>query len=662
MCGIVGFVGHGDQDTLIRMRDALRHRGPDAAGEYSDPTHQVFLGHRRLSIVDLSRGHQPMVSRDGEDVLVFNGEIYNHPELKSELQKSGHQYCTDCDSETILHAYREWGVDCVAQLDGMFAFVIYDRRRQRLFGARDRFGKKPFYYIASDPHASESDVQFAFASELKGLRAHRWIESRMRLSMDNVISYLLNDYVVGERCIFENVSRLAPATAFTYELGGHAKSRFHRWRFWESRPENPGNDFHLSFDEAADQLLALFEQSIRKRLMSDVPLGAFISGGIDSAAIVAMMTRILPPRKVKTFCIGFEETSFDESRYARIVADHFGTDHYERQFTAGDMLARLPTTIESMDEPFADPSILPVTMLSEFAREHVTVALGGDGGDEIFAGYDPFRAVMPATLCRRWIPTTVQSNLLRPMTELIPASDQNLSLRLKLSRFLRGLEVPAAAQAPVWMGAFSLAQLRHLLPDHCSSLTNDTAYSEATAAFAQMVAVSPDPLTATIDFFQQFYLPDDILWKVDRASMAHSLEVRCPMLDRDLCEFANRLPTSYKFAGGKTKRILRHLAQKTEGLAIPRPIIDRKKKGFGIPIGKWMRDELREPFEESLLHAWPDSLDMFNRDYIHRLYTSHVNRSADHYKELWALFVLSQWVSKSSDKSCPPSLTLSSVR
>jgi asparagine synthase (glutamine-hydrolysing) len=517
------------------------------------------------------------------------------------------------------------------------------------------------YYFAGDAQGDASaDVRFAFASELKGLIAHRALQARMTVSMDSVISYLLNDYIVGERCIYSNIRRLPPGSAFTYQLSSTAGPAFRHWRFWEPTfgADSTATAANMSLNAAADEMLQRFERSVRMRLMSDVPLGVFVSGGLDSAAVVAMMTRMLPRREIKTFCIGFNEPSFDEAPYARIVADHFGTNHHVRQFTASDMLAQLPAILQLMDEPYADPSILPVSLLSQFAREHVTVALAGDGGDEIFVGYDPFRAVWPARACRRLVPSAIRRGVLEPRVNAIPASDGNLPAKLKLSRFLRGLAVPEGVQAPVWMGAFSLDQLRRLLPDFCSTMSYDEAYPEALQAYDRVATSKSDSMTATIDFFQRFYLPDDILVKVDRASMAHSLEVRCPMLDRSMAEFANGLPVSFLFRNGQTKRLLRRMAQKPGGLNIPKSIIERKKKGFGIPLGRWIRKELREEFERSLIHDWPRALGMFDRSYIEELHARHINRTADHYKELWALFVLSRWVSRDKTRSNSASCTM----
>ena len=654
MCGLVGFVGAGDRDVLRTMRDTLTHRGPDAGGDWVDDRRRVHLGHRRLAIVDVQGGHQPMVSADQQVVLVFNGEIYNHRQLRSRLEARGHRYHTNCDSETILLAYQEWGQSCVHELEGMFAFVIYDRTRRQLFGARDRFGKKPLYYYLAQSAAtpsSETGIDFAFASEVRALRAHPALTGKLQLDMDQVINYLLNDYLVGERSAFAEVRQLLPGSAFSLQLSDQNESStaFRQWRFWEpkiSAGEASAEKSVPSFPQATNDVRDLLLGAVESRLMSDVPLGAFVSGGIDSALIVAAMARLLPAREIKTFCIGFAESSFDESPFAAVVAEHFGTDHYCRQFTVRDMQQRLPDTIAALDQPFADPSILPVAMLSEFAREHVTVALGGDGGDELFVGYDPFRAVGPAHFCRRWLPAAVRNRLLKTLAGWIPASDRNLSLNLKVNRFLRGLQAPLSVQTPTWMGAFSLHQLRHLLPDFRHRLGFEDTYPEAITAFAKIAEGTrggSTDLTAAIDFFQRFYLPDDILVKVDRASMQHSLEVRCPFLDRELAEYVNGLPLAYKYHRGVTKRILRHVASAPDGLGLPPAIVQRKKKGFGIPIGQWMRGPLRAEFARTLVHEWPNQLDMFNRDYVAKLFSEHLNRSADHYKELWALYVLARW-------------------
>jgi asparagine synthase (glutamine-hydrolysing) len=647
MCGICGFVGPRDREALVRMRDALRHRGPDEAGLFDDD--EVSLGHRRLSIIDLTTGQQPTFNEDRSIVVVFNGEVYNHRELRGPLEASGHRYASNSDTETIVHAYEEYGTDCLDRLQGMFAFVLYDRRRRRLFGARDRLGKKPLYYTSGPGGQASDGLRFAFASEPKALLAHPSLAGSFSLSRQGLISYLLNDYVVGPLSIFEGVRRLEPGSAFVMGLPGSENEGFRRWRYWDLQfgvddrgggPESTATD-----EEAAGRVIELLSAAVERRLMSDVPLGVFLSGGIDSSAIVALLSRLRPPGEIKTFSIGFDEPSFDESPYAEAVARHFGTEHHVRHFTASECLNRISLVTSMLDEPFADPSVLPVSMLCEFARETVTVALGGDGGDELFAGYAPFKAVRPGRFYHRWVPGPVHRKVLVPASGLLPASDANMALQFKVSRFLRGAAVAPEYRLPTWMGPFSLEQLRWLAPDLVGSLNAEEAYGPMARAYQRLHGRGATDLQQALDFFERFYLPDDILVKVDRASMMHSLEVRAPFLDTALVEYVNALPDPMKLRKGVTKFLLRKaLLQARNGEpVVPRASVHRAKKGFGIPVARWIRKDLRREFREAVIEDWPASLDMFDRRAIQQLHESHVQGAANNYKELWALFMLARW-------------------
>lgn len=628
------------------MRDSLRHRGPDEAGQFADAS--VSLGHRRLAILDLAHGQQPVYNEDRSLVLVYNGEIYNHPQLRPQLEQLGHRYGSNCDSETILHAYEAFGVHCLERFEGMFAFVLYDQQRRCLFGARDRLGKKPLYYTARPLGTGAEAIAFAFASEIKALRQHPVIARALELAPTALVSYLLNDYVAGRQSIYEHIARLEPGSAFVYGLPGSEAPGLRTWRYWDiaiGPSANRRTAAPPAEAEAGRRVVELLAEAVRKRLLADVPIGTFLSGGIDSSSIVALLTRFLPREQIKTFSIGFDEPSYDESAYAAAAARHFGTDHHCRQFTARDLLDRIPVLAAALDEPFADPSVLPVAMLSEFAREQVTVALGGDGGDELFAGYDPFRAVRPARWLRRLVPRWAQRRVLVPLAQQLPSSDRNMALDFRVARFLRGTAVEPARQAPVWMGAFSLEQLHRLLPDLRSELTVERAYAPMLAAAQQLAAHGGDDLDQALDFFERFYLPDDILVKVDRASMLHSLEVRCPYLDTALVEYVNSLPHGLKLRRGVTKYLLKQSLTSANGSPplVPPAIVHRKKKGFGIPVARWIRGELRTSFRTVLIDEWPAALALFDRREIERLLTRHLEHTENHYKELWALFMLALW-------------------
>jgi asparagine synthase (glutamine-hydrolysing) len=378
--------------------------------------------------------------------------------------------------------------------------------------------------------------------------------------------------------------------------------------------------------------------------MSDVPLGVFLSGGIDSSTLVRLLTKFRPPEEIQTFSIGFDDPSFDESEFSSLAAKHLGTNHRSRTFSVNELLSRLPRIAEHLDEPFADPSILPVSMLCEFARQHVTVALGGDGGDELLAGYDPFRALGPARWYRRMAPRWLHERAMVPLAERLPVTDRNMDLAFRASRFLRGASLPPAYVVPGWMGPFTLQGLKRLAPDLAGRLSLEDAYApERKAAYhLELAGLGDDHVVRALDFFQRYYLPDDILVKVDRASMMHSLEVRCPFLDPLLVAYANALPSSLKLRGGKTKWLLKELLGGPPPL-LPREIVHRKKKGFGIPVAKWLRHELKAEFESRVLHDWPKDLAMFDRREIDRLWRRHLSRKENHYKELWALMMLAWW-------------------
>ncbi|HVJ82361.1 MAG TPA: asparagine synthase (glutamine-hydrolyzing), partial [Planctomycetia bacterium] len=424
MCGVVGFVGLSDESVLVAMRDALQHRGPDGAGAYAEDG--VSLGHRRLAIVDVAGGAQPAFNEDRTIAVVFNGEIYNHPELRPQLEAAGHRFGSDADTESILHAYEEYGFQCPARLRGMFAFVLHDRKRKVLFGARDRLGEKPLYY-RFDPAAG---VSFAFASEPKALRRHPALDGAFELDPAGLLQYLTHDYTLGETTIFSGVRRLPPGAAFTVDLSRPREPVLRTWRYWE--PE-----FKVG-KEDGERFLDLLGGAVRRMLMADVPLGLFLSGGIDSSTLAALFRRQFPGSDLATFSIGFDDPSFDESRYSEIAARHLKTRHRHRRFTAAELRETLPALAGHLDEPFADPSILPVSLLSGFAREHVTVALGGDGGDELLAGYDPFRALSAGEMFRRLVPRWLHGAMTATTRRLVPATDANLSLGFKLARFLRG--------------------------------------------------------------------------------------------------------------------------------------------------------------------------------------------------------------------------------
>jgi asparagine synthase (glutamine-hydrolysing) len=551
------------------MTRRLAHRGPDAEGFWVDAARGLHLGHRRLSIIDPACGAQPMGTPDGAVRIVFNGEIYNHAELRNELEDLGCVFLSDhSDTEVLLHAYRTWGEGFVARLNGMWAFAIWDAVRGKLFLSRDRFGKKPLYWFSRQG-------TFAFASELKALLAHplcpRSVSGEARRKF---FAYAL---IPAPHTAIAGVWKLPGGHHLGFEAGGQPQVA----RDWEFRlePREPG----AGAGELADELRETLERAVRRRLMSDVPLGVFLSGGIDSSAVAALAARHVD--KLQTFCIGFNEPTFDESAFAADAAAHIGSEHRCEILDLGRARELLPVLLEAVDEPQGDNSLLPTWLLSGFTRRHVTVALGGDGGDELFAGYDTFRGLRMARAYHLAIPRPVHAGI-RALIARLPVSHANLSADFKLKRGMRGASHPPKFWNPVWLGALEPGEIA----DWCGGPVDpEELFSEAIAAWD--ACASGDLVDRTLEFYTKIYLQDGILAKVDRASMLHGLEARSPFLDIEVADFARRLPHRFKLCGGTTKWILK---QALRGL-LPDAIVNRKKKGFGTPVGAWLRQGLVAP-------------------------------------------------------------------
>jgi len=634
MCGIAGFAGPGDAGVLRRMTDAIQHRGPDAEGFWTDSAEGIFLGHRRLSIVDLAGGGQPMWTRDGAVGVTFNGEIYNHAELRAELKARGCDFVTDhSDTEVLLHGYREWGESFVNRLNGFWAFVIYDRAKKRLFGSRDRFGKKPLYYF----HEAGA---FGFASDLPALLQHP--DCPRNLSPLSLKKYFAYCYIPAPRSIFDRVWKLPGGWSFTYDPSSR---ELKTWRYWEFvlEPEpmaDPGKRPDADHEkrkigEWSEQISAALEAATKRRLMSDVPLGIFLSGGIDSSAIAVLAAKHVPQGQLNTFSIGFDEPSFDESRYARQVAESLGARHHHETLGLDRTADILPDIIAKLGEPLGDGSLLPMYLLSRFTRQRVTVALGGDGGDELFAGYDPFRALRSAERYARLVPRPVH-HAIRLLANRLPVSHANISLDFKIKRTLMGLSHPPKLWNAVWMGALEPAEIEALFREPCDP---EEIYSEAIETWDH--CRQPNLVDRALQYFTCLYLQDVILAKVDRASMMCSLEARSPFLDIELVDIARRIPWQFKLRGGQTKWILK----KALAPLLPREIVDRPKKGFGMPIGRWLR-EGRFPFEHA--SAYPH-LDVA---FTERKHAAHLAGRSDERLFLWCFWLLSEWMKKWP--GCPP--------
>jgi asparagine synthase (glutamine-hydrolysing) len=615
MCGIAGFAGAGEREILAKMTDALTHRGPDDRGLWDNGT--VFLGHRRLSIIDLAGGHQPMSTSDGDLIVIFNGEIYNHAQLRADLKAAGHVFQTDhSDTEVLLHGYEEWGAALPNRLNGMWAFAIFDRSKRQLFCSRDRFGKKPFYYAANDR-------SFVFGSELTALAEHP--EIRRTVSRRALQKYFAYGYIPAPLSIYEGVNKLPGGCSLilntsTFE---HRVERYWELKLepFETIPANPE-------EEWGGRIRELLDRAVQRRLMADVPLGVFLSGGIDSSAVIAFASRHLPAGQLKTFSIGFDEKSFDESQYAERVAKLFGADHHVETLSLERAHTLLDECLARLDEPFGDSSLLPTYLLNRFTRCHVTVALGGDGGDELFAGYDPFKALGRAKLYQSLCPRPLHSGI-RALFDRLPVSHANMSLDFKIKRTLRGLSYKPEVWLPSWMGPLDSNGIAELFDE---PVAIEDLYSEAIEQWER--CPQTNLIDKSLQFYTNLYLQDDIMVKTDRASMMHSLEVRAPFLDIELVDFVRRVPADYKLRNGTTKYILKKALEPV----LPHDVLYRPKKGFGSPIGRW--------FQNRTLRFDSPIPPMLNRAFAQKKIAQHLGGTSDERGFLWNLYLLNQWTSQ----------------
>jgi len=610
MCGICGFAGPGDEAALAAMNGRMAHRGPDGQGTSHHPRHGLFLGHRRLAIVDIVSGAQPMATADGGLCVAFNGEIYNHQELRRELEAKGHRFQTShCDTEVLLHGYREWGQGLTERLSGMWAFALYDAERGELFLSRDRFGKKPLYY-----HLRPGFL--AFASELSALLEHPEVPAG--LDHAALKKYFAYGFIPAPHSLYSGVRKLPGGCNLLVNLDDFSSRQSRYWTYriepFDTLPADP---------EAVwgEQIRELLDKAVARRLMSDVPLGVFLSGGIDSSAITALAARRVAG--LRTFSIGFTEASFDESAYSSRAAALFGTAHSQEVLSLSTALGILPDITARLDEPMGDSSLLPTYLLCRETRKHVTVALGGDGADELFAGYDPFKALRAAERYAALCPRPVHQAL-RLLAARLPVGHSNMHFSFKVNRFLAGLTQDKRLWNPVWLGPAEPAQLAELFAEPCDP---EEVYSEAIEAWDACAAL--DMVDKTLEFYAKLYLQDGILVKVDRASMLNSLEVRAPFLDMELVDLARRIPHRYKFKDGQGKYILKKALEPL----LPADILHRKKKGFGAPVGLWFQEGRLDLDGLSL----PPSID---RSVVERVRREHQEGAADHRLLLWNLWVL----------------------
>jgi asparagine synthase (glutamine-hydrolysing) len=626
MCGIVGIVGHDsdsvDQALVSRMCAAIRHRGPDDDGFYFNGP--VGLGMRRLSIIDLAGGQQPIHNQDKTAWIVFNGEIYNYRELRAQLEKLGHRFYTNSDTEAIIHAYDEYGADCPKHLRGMFAFAIWDEKRQELFLARDRVGKKPLLY-------AHVKGQLIFASEFSALLLHPDISRDVE--RDAIHYYLSFACVPAPMTAYRAIRKLEPGHILRWKAGEIKIDCY--WQLDFSRK------IKVSEEEAGERAVEILREAVRVRLMSDVPLGAFLSGGIDSSAVTALMSEEMS-QPVKTFSIGFEEQDFSELHHARRVAEHIGADHHEF-IVRPDAMEVLPTLVEHYGEPYADSSAIPTYYVARETRKHVTVALNGDGGDECFAGYRRYAAMQLAEKYHK-LPAILRRGLVEQAVALLPGSERDRNRAARIKRFVRAASLPRVERYLRWVSVFYGDAKRDL---YTEGFRAETEHLRAATFLEPWFAKSNGSgvLDASLLADTMTYLPNDLLVKVDIASMAVSLEARSPFLDHHVIEFAASLPEEYKLRGLTTKYLLKRVLKRL----LPAENLERPKMGFGVPVGHWFRNEMNGFLREVLLSEKAARRGLFKPEAVQNMVEQHTTGTRNYAYQLWSLLMLELWFQRFID-------------
>lgn len=622
MCGIAGFSGKGDKNILLNMMRTLNHRGPDDEGIYADD--RVHLGHKRLSIIDLSeKGRQPMTNENGSVWLVFNGEIYNFQSLRKSLLDKDHRFASNTDSEVIIHLYEDLGTEMFKELNGMFAFALWDKRLRKLFLVRDRMGQKPLYY-------SFADQTLIFASEANALLEHPLVEKK--LDMGSLAKFLFYEHVPTPDCIWENVSKLNPGSYLEYEpLNRSYKVR----QYWKISflPR-----LYLKDEEYVEVLEEKLIQSVKSHLVADVPVGVYLSGGMDSATVAYYSQKVLNG-KLKTFTVAFKEKTFDEQDRARETARMLGTEHHEVDFNEQDFIKTTLEIIPMLDEPFSDSSLIPAYFLNRFARNYIKVALGGEGGDEIFVGYPIFRAHELLKYLRA-IPGAIRRNIVIPFINAIPSSHSNETWEYKLKKFIEAegyLNNPYYCQQ-IWLGAFGPSYLVKLFKKEFHDAISLNSLFDNIDIYRKDADEREELSDGIMRQTQHKYLMDDGMTKTDRASMANSLEMRAPLLDGDIVDWVNRIPFECKYRGGKTKILLRRLMQDK----LPESILSGPKRGFTPPIAEWFARHFQKEVKEYIFAR----NEFFDTGYIEKLWKEHITNKQNHRKILWTLFVWKLWSSR----------------
>lgn len=635
MCGISGVFSPEappKRDELAAMTDCLYHRGPDDEGYYRDGV--VGFGHRRLSIIDLQRGQQPISNEDGSVVVVFNGEIYNYRDLRETLVGSNHAFSTDTDTEVLVHAYEEYGLDFLDRLSGMFAFALWDAEAERLVLARDPLGIKPLYVARTD----DASGRLAFGSELPAVLAADVPHGG--LDRDALARYFAFRFVPAPRTAFENVRALRPGERAVVTEDGVDWGRY----YTPTIPRrNPG------LDVAASELRRRVEDAVHKRLMADVPLGAFLSGGIDSSVVVGTMAR-LADKRVKTFTVGFDEARFDESWAAREVAEFNGTDHREITVTPDEVRELIPDVLNRLGQPFADPSLLPTYVVARETSEHAKVALSGDGADELFAGYDKYLGEYYSEYYRA-VPSSVRRHVVEPAVAALPASRGSRmgDFGRKLQRFTLGGIPDTAERHAEWLHGADRTTDRAFPGLDVAAAGKSDLRAEHDALSTIFAEGGRDDMADVLAVDTRYALPNQMLRKVDLASMYNSLEVRVPFLDTAVVEYAMSLPTSYKMTHRGRKRILKRAFDDV----LPDSILDRSKQGFEMPIGEWLKGPLAGEFDERIARLDTDIVDEFA---IREIYDEHASGKGDHSQFLWTVYVFAVWADQMREKGVLDSL------
>ena len=621
MCGIAGFLDNSSnsrksEGLILKMLESIHSRGPDEKGIFMYKN--FSFGIARLKIIDLFTGSQPVYNEKKDLVVVLNGEIYNFKELRSSLQRKNHKFYTNSDTEVLIHLYEEYKEKMLDKLNGMFAFAIYNKKNNELFIARDRIGIKPLYYF-------HDDKNFAFASELKALFHLDFIKKE--LNHHALVNYLMLEYIPAPLSIFKNILKLLPGHYLILK-----KNKVITRQYWDVKSDKIK---YKNFSEVKENFKSLLDSSVKLRLISDVPLGVFLSGGIDSSTIASYAYKH-SGNYLNTFSIGFDDPSFDETEYVNIIKKRINANHYHKTFTVNNMIKLIPTVYKYLDEPFADASILPTYMLSKFARERVTVALGGDGADELMAGYPTYPAHKFALYYSK-LPVSLKA-FIEGCIRKLPVSLKNFSFDFKAKKFISGINYPPLLRNLIWLGSFSEKDIPNILSENVLKEIKDyNPFDIVSQTLGKWE--SNDILEKILYLDLKLYLQNDILVKVDRASMANSLEVRVPFLDHRIVEFIYSLPMKYKLNFFKTKYILKQ-SMKDQ---LPGKIINRPKKGFGIPVAKWIKKEQKDFILSLLDEKKIKDNNIFNYSIIKNLLSEHFSNKKDNRKKLWTLISFQLW-------------------